>query len=287
MSGWLGKQTNAYDSSDRVRTNLLVARTMGDGDYAGNYFMAPDAAVLRSYGAVVRDWYFTGGHEVGPESVRSNALYWLLTQRVTAGSNDRSNATAQAAAWRTRLATGEMGPVLRECMSSVLNRPRTWESFYADMVVDEIQADSAKFRKLDVSGFAGGDFALDYFYYRVYLAGVYRDYEIYYSSLKALTGITNSCMDLAIYIPWALSTYGTPVPVITGAFNAGNGQVDFRYAQDSIALNYYVERRSNVATGAWSSVPSVQTNLGHGIWSAVTPIGPTSPSFFRMKASID
>ena len=287
LSGWLGKQTNAYTSDDRVRTNLLVARTMGDGDYAGNWFLGPDAVILRSYGAVVRDWMFTGGHEVGPEATRSNALSWLLTQRVTAGPNDRSNAVAQAAVWHARVTAGETVAVLHECMASLLNRPRTWESFYADLLMDELQADSAKFRQLDVSGLAGGDFAQDYFYYRVYLAGVYRDSEIYLSSLKALTGITNSSLDLVRYIPYALTTYGTPAPVVAGVAHTGTGQAEVRYSKDSLGLNYYVERRTNAALGGWTAVTGVETNLGHCFWSTTVPATTTNAAFFRLKASIN
>lgn len=120
MAGWLGRGAGypTYQTTDRVLTNLLVARARGLSDY-GDWIMTPDSNYLTSCGAAIHDEYFVGGHEVPLDPVKSNCLAWLVSQRIPAGTNDPANASVQAAVWRTRIAAGEKETVLRECVRAL------------------------------------------------------------------------------------------------------------------------------------------------------------------------
>jgi hypothetical protein len=224
---------------------------------------------------------------VAPDAFKTLGLTWLLNQHIPAGTNDRTNAMALAASWRSRLAAGQIEAVMRECLNTLMTKPRTWESFYADWVMDDVQADFNTFRRVDVSDLAGGNFAQDYFYYRACIAGGCRVRDIYYSSLKALTGVTNHIGDLVPYIPNALATYGTPAPLILGAANDGSGQAELFFSKDSVRLNYSLERRTDVRAGIWTPITGVESNRGHSVWSMSVPAGGTTSAFFRLKATVD
>lgn len=62
MAGWLGRGSSGYPTVDRVRANLLVARSTGNTDTSSLFYLTLDSNYLASCGAVIKDWTFSGGH---------------------------------------------------------------------------------------------------------------------------------------------------------------------------------------------------------------------------------
>jgi hypothetical protein len=284
MAGWLGRTLDYY-STDRVQTNLLVARATGTTDTAGNYYVLPDSNYLASAGAVIQDWYFSGGHQVAPDLVKSNGLYWLLSRRIPAGPTDRSDSVARAIDWRSRLATGQRQSVLRDCVSVLLNKPRTWDAYQAQLVLDRLTTDYTNFRSIDVTDLTQGDLASDLFYYYGRGAAMAGDLSRYRSSLKALTGVAGVSGDRAGDLRALLLQFGYPAPVLRWSTDQMPRQMNLSIIKDTPGLDYLLQFRTNLTEGVWQDVP-VSTVENGIIWFSELDLQPESESgFYRMRVT--
>lgn len=289
MGGWMGVelQTGEYISpdyqiSDRVPAHLLVARTTGDSDWGADYYLFSDISFLNSCGAAVNDWRFTGGHEVAPDEVKTSALSWILDNRIVAGPNDRTAALTQANNWRARISAGERQDVLREAVNALMEQPRSWYSYQAQLILDQLMADPA-FRTQDVTDLAQGDFAYNHFYYTARGAALNGDLQTYHAAMKALTGIWGVNDRWPGGICSLLQQFGYPTPVLTISHNAG--QLDLTLVKDAPGLTYALEASPNLRSGTWqaSSYATVETNT---VWSAGFGVPPGSPKgFYRIHAT--
>ena len=286
MGGWLGRTSvSAYTTTDRVQANLLVARTTGTTDTGGNYYLVPDSNYLASCGAVIQDWFFTGGHSVAPDSIKTSSLTWLLNQRVAPGPDDQSSALTQAADWRSRIAAGQAGTVLRECVITLMTGPRTWSALQAELVMDDLMANYSSFRTLEIDNLAQGDFASDLFYYIARGAGNAGDVPRRWSALKALTGVTGASGDRAGDVYSLLAQYGYPAPVLQLSVSQPAGQANLRLRKDTPGLTYSLQSRSNLVNSVWLAVslPVLETNT---TWSAGFDFPPGSGrAFYRMSTA--
>jgi len=281
MAAWLGR-TSGYYSTDRVQTNLLVARSTGTSDAGANYYLEPDSNYLASCGAVIRDWSFAGGHSVPPDSVKVACLSWLLSQRIPAAPEDRSNALAEASDWRSRVAGGQRESVLRECIEALMTQPRTWRSLQAQLVLDDLIIAYDSFRPLAVQNLAAGDFASDLFYYAARGAANVSDWPRYYSCLKALTGISGTLGDRAGDIRDLLLQHGYPAPVLHCTALPGPTALQIWILKDSPGLDYALKARSDLAASTWGDVlvAPLETSTE---WSAEVDLPPgTTNGFYRL-----
>lgn len=301
MSGWMGCTfgfTNdqvqvIYYSTSQVQTNLLVARTTGTSDDQTQLtFLAPDGSFLTSCGAIVQDWTFTGGHTTPPDSVKTACLTWLLSHRTSAGPNDQSNSVVQAADWRSRAATGQSEAVLRECVNTLMNQPRTWFALEAQLVMDDLMTNYNSFRLLSVSNLAQGDFGSDLFYYSARGAAnaaraaspalSNRDPQRYAGNLKALTGITGTSGDRAGDIYYMLTNFNYSAPLVQLSAGQTPGQVSLWLQEDAPGISYSVQSRTNLANDVWQGIspPAFDTNT---IWSVTFGFDPGSGNgFYRV-----
>jgi hypothetical protein len=281
MAGWLGR-TLGYYSTDRVQTNLLVARATGTSDTGANYYLTRDSNYLAGCGAILQDWSFSGGHSVPPDSVKSACLTWLVSQRVPSGLNDRVNALGEASGWRSRVAAGQRETVLRECVNALMTQPRSWRALHAQLVLDELMRGYDSFRSLAVENLAQGDFASDLFYYTARAAANNGEWPVYWSCLKALTGITGTCGDRAGDVRSLLEQHSYPGPLLKWSRAASGSRLIVESVKDSPGLDYVLKTRASVANGTWQDVPVIplETNT---TWSGTIDL-PSEPTnqFYRI-----
>jgi hypothetical protein len=287
MSGWLGRDSGypSYQTTDRVLTNLFVARTTGLSDTGRFGGMAADSNCLASCGAVLQDWWFSGGHTVPPITVLYNSLSWLVNQRIPAGPNDQTNAFAQASDWRARIVAGEKATVLRECVDALMSHPRSWIALEAQLVLDDLMLDCNSFRPLAVNDLAQGDFGSDLFYYMARGAGDAGDWARYYSGLKALTGITGVNGDRAGDIYSLLLNYSYPAPTLQGSVATELGQMNLWFSKDTPGLDCFVQGGTNLDAGSWQELvlPAAETSTS---WSTAFDLPPDSRSgFYRLRTT--
>jgi hypothetical protein len=288
MAGWLGRGGGypTYQTTDRVLTNLLVARACGLSD-GGSWVMVPDSNYLSSFEVVFHDETFVGGHQVAPSAVQSNCLAWLVSQRIPAGPNDQSNALAQASDWYARIAAGDKETVLRECVVALMSHPRSWSALEAQLVLDDLMLNYNSFRSLEVNDLAQGDFAYDLFYYLARGAGDAGDWPRYRSALKALTGITGANGDRAGDIRALLlkRLYSYPAPMLRCSMDADLGQMNLWFSKDTPGLDCFLEGRTNLVTDPWQQLvlPVLDTNT---VWSTEfdLPPGPGN-GFYRLRTT--
>lgn len=318
MGGWLGN-INFYFSTDRVQTNLLVARTTGTSDTATLFYNPIDSNYLASCGAVVQDWIFPGGHETAPVNVQEAALQWLLTNRIPAGVSDRSNSEVLEANWRSRMAAGDNQSVLCECISNLMSLPRSWFALRAQFVLDDLMTNYASFQSIDVSNiypastafitnrlcFTNGttydytrgqtinnfvgvnywsqsDFAYDVFYYLAHGAATNHDTQRYDCALKTLTGIPGVNGDRDGDLNYVLNKFKYPGPEIQISPDSTGTQMNIFLLKNVPTLSYSVRSRTGLMTGVWQnlSLSAAETDTG---WSAETPFNPQARSaFFQM-----
>jgi hypothetical protein len=287
MSGWMGCTSGPdgvpYHRTSQVQTNLLVARTTGTSDASTQLtFLGPDGNYLTSIGAVVQDWTFTGGHSIPPDSLKTTCLTWLVDNRTPAGPTDQSDALAQADDWYSRAGTGQTEAVLRECVGTLMSRPRTWFALEAQLVMDDLMTNYNAFRELSVSNLAQGDFASDLFFYSALGAATNRDTQRYDGNLKALTGITGTSGDRAGDICYLLNKFGYPVPVVQMSADRALGQVNLWLHEDVPGLGYSLQTRADLVGDVWQDIspPALDTNT---IWSATFDFDAGSESgFYRL-----
>ena len=312
MSGWLGRVngpglTNVnYYSNDRLQTNLLIARTTGtqSGDSGTQFYNPFDSNFLTSCGTVLQDWTFNGGHEAAPDSLKVTTLQWLLAQRTPAGIFDASNALAQAANWRSRIASGDSENVLRECVSNLMIHPRSWPAAEAQLVMDDMMTNYASFRSINVSNlfpvtgayvtnnfslntncWSQNDFASDMFYYYARAAATNRDFQRYDSCLKCLTGIPGVNNDRLGDFYTLLLTNSYPGPILQTAIDPNSGQMTVSLQKDAPSLAYTLQSSSDLTSSNWQNFsPSVyETDT---VWSASFTPDPTSTNgFYRMNTA--
>jgi hypothetical protein len=320
MAGWLARgnvgATVQYYGIDRVQTNLLVARTSGTSDTGAIFYNPFDSNYLATCGAVVNDWWFSGGHQVPPSSLFSPILTWLLSQRIPAGPSDYTNAFMLYTNWQARIAGGRQESVLRECVSNLMNFPRSWYAYQAQMTLDHLLTNSTAFRSLNVSNLAQGDFASDLFFYSAYGAATNGDWPRYDSCMKALTGITvtndfngtiaiSNILVTVVYptnngIAYITTTNGDragdiytlltnynhyPFPQLQCAASPISRQLNLWLSKDTPGLAYSVQSNSNLFNAPWQDVfvVAVDTNT---TWSAGVNMlpGPNS-GFYRIQAT--
>jgi hypothetical protein len=320
MAGWLARgnvgATVQYYGIDRVQTNLLVARTSGTSDAGAIFYNPFDSNYLATCGAVINDWWFNGGHQVPPSSLFSPIFSWLLSQRISAGPSDYTNAFMLYTNWQARIAAGQQESVLRECVSNLMSFPRSWYAYQAQMTLDHLLTNYTTFRSLNVSNLAQGDFASDLFFYYAYGAATNGDWPRYNSCMKALTGInvtndfngtTNiSGINVTVNYPTTngiayitttngdragdiyslLTNYNQyPFPRLQSALSASNGQLNLWVYKDTPGLAYSLQSSSILPNPAWQgvSVVAVDTNI---VWSAAVNLLPGVESgFYRIEAA--
>lgn len=326
MAGWLGNLNSSsttvpYFSTDRVQTNLLVARTTGDSDTVTLFYNPFDSNYLASCGAVVQDWIFSGGHAAAPQSLQQPILQWLLTNRIPAGVYDRSNSQVLEANWRSRMAAGDTQSVLRECISNLVTLPRSWFALRAQLVLDDLMTNYNSFQSLDVSNiypastalitnqlcitngtviddtrdveipnFVGvnywsqSDFAYDLFYYTAHGAATNNNIQRYDCALKTLTGISGVNGDRAGDLNYVLNKFGYPGPEMQISPDSTGTQMDLFLTKNAPVLSYSPQTTTNLAASAWLSLDlsPVETDTS---WSAETPFNPQSGSVFFQMAT--
>ncbi|MDD5141211.1 MAG: immunoglobulin domain-containing protein [Verrucomicrobiales bacterium] len=325
--GWLGRYNTsstsvAYFSTDRVQTNLLVARTTGTSDSNTLFYNPYDSNYLASCGAVVHDWFFPGGHQPAPDSIKIACFQWLLNNRTPSGVNDESNSLAQAADWRARMASGQNEAVLRECVGTLMSKPRSWFSLEAQLVLDDLMTNYDSFRSLNVSNlyqvsssyvtnfwtttnghvfdpvnyvpldFSGGvnywsqsDFASDLFYYYTRAAAANQDWQRYDCALKALNGIPGTTGDRAGDIYYVLTKFSYPAPLLHTSDSQTANLLNFWISEDAPGLAYSLQSRTNLVNDVWQGLPApaVDTNT---IWSATSIFNLESANgFYRVEAT--
>lgn len=283
MGGWMGVADFKYTLLDRVQYNLLVARSTGTNDSGAAYYRSGDKGFLmNTCGAVVNDWGFTGGHEVAPDNIQTAALTWILTTRTMAGSNDRTNALAQANNWRTRISAGDRQAVLYEAAYALMDKPRSWYAYQAQLILDQLM-NSTTFRTLDVADIARGDFANNHFYFSARGAALNSDWPTYHASMKALTGIMAIYGDRSADIYSLLQRYGFLTPVLT--ISHDSGQLNLSLSKDTPGLTYTLETSPNLRSGTWQEAPypAGDTNTA---WSAFFSIPEGSQrGFYRIRTT--
>ena len=320
MAGWLARgnswATVQYYGIDRVQTNLLVARTTGTSDTAALFYNPYDSNFLATCGAVIKDWSFNGGHGTAPSSLFSPILTWLLSQRIPAGPSDYTNAFMLYTNWQDRIAAGQQETVLRECVSNLMNFPRSWYAYQAQMTLDHLLTNYTVFRSLNVSNLAQGDFASDLFFYYAYGAATNRDWSRYNSCMKALTGITvtndfdgttiitdfpapppftgdigivyitSSNGDRAGDIYNLLTNYNHyPSPQLQCASSPSSDQLNLWLNKDTPGLAYTLQSSPSLSGAFWQTVPAIAVDI-NTLWSATDgPISTMGSGFYRILAA--
>jgi hypothetical protein len=309
MAGWLGRinsgpSTVNYYSNDRVQTNLFVARTTGLSDSGGLFYNPFDSNYLASCGAVIQDWFFNGGHGIAPDDLKISTLQWLISQRTPAGVYDASNALAQAADWRSRLSSGDSENVLRECVGTLMARPRTWFAAEAQLVLDDMMTNYTAFRSINVSNlfpastsfitnnfsvsttniWSQSDLASDTFYYYARGAATNKDMQRYYCCMKILTGIPGVNNDRLGDFFNLLKTNSCPPPILKTSVDQDTAQVNIWLQKDAPSLAYTLQSRDALIGSTWQDYfpSSSETDT---VWSATIPLdsAPTN-AFYRMRA---
>ena len=317
MGGWLGRDfvvgylgaldPPIYYSTDRLQTNLLVARTTGTTDAAAAQSNPYDSNFLWGCGAVVKDWSFSGGDQVPPNTVRASCLEWLLNTRTSAGIHDQSNALVQAANWRSQI-PANASAVLKECVATIINQPRSWFALEAQLVMDDLMTNYNTFRALDVSNlfsassafttnifgvnsngwvnyWSSSDFASDLFYYTARSAATNNDWARYDACLKALNGVAGVNRDRYGDIFNLLVTNGYPAPILQIPPGSGATPLNVWLQEDTFSLNYNLQFRFSLTANQWMpadpfiGIRAFDTNT---IWLAVV-LGPPGNVFYRME----
>lgn len=326
MAGWIGNIDTSltsvpYFSTDRVQTNLLVARTTGNTDTGTLFYNPFDSNYLASCGAVVQDFIFSGGHGTAPTSVQEAALQWLLTNRIPAGVYDQSNSQVLEANWRSRMAAGDNQSVLVECISNLMTLPRSWFALRAQFVLDDLMTNYDLFQSLDVSNiypastafvtnqlcitngsvfdatrdvtipnFVGvnywsqSDFAYDLFYYFAHGAATNSDFQRYDCALKTLTGIPGVNGDRVGDLNYVLNKFKYPGPELQIAPDPTGTQMDLFLTKNVPSLSYSVQSRTDLVTNPWQNLAVSPVEMDTA-WSAETPFSPQSDSVFFQMAT--
>lgn len=308
MGGWLGYVNSGptqilYNSTVRVQTNLLVARTTGTSDTAGNFYLPYDKEFLTNCGAIVADWSFSGGHTYAPTSVQIECLQWLLSERTPAGSNDESLAVAQAQDWLAEAAAGRTETVVSNCIATMMNQPRSWYSFEAQVVLDDLMTNYNSFCLLNVSNlmpasasfitnvysynlsvWSQSDYASDMLYFYARGAATNEDWAQYECAMKLLTGINGTCGDRAGDIYYVLTNFSYAAPLLQIS-QPDSGNMDFSITEDTPGLNYSLQWESDLTSDAWQDSIPISTNDTGTVWSAIMATPDIPEGFYRVTTT--
>lgn len=169
---------------------------------------------------------------------------------------------------------------MREAVNTILNQPRSWFAHEAQLILDQLTFDPA-FHALDVAQLAQGDFAGNEFYFRARGAVLNGDLQRYYGCMKALTGISGVTGDRTGGIYSMLTAYGYRAPVIQ--CTVAPNQINLSLIKDTPGLNYFLQTRSNMVSGAWLdvSISPLDTNTG---WPASRTVGADN-GFYRIRTT--
>lgn len=306
-----------FYSNDRVQTNLWVMRATGNADTNALFYLPFHSNFLATCGANIGDWSFNGGHQVPPDSTKSNCLAWLVSHRVPAGPQDRSIAFALSTNWAGNIAQGRYESVLRECVSNLIQFPRSWKAYYAQLTLDDLLTNAAVFRMLNVSNLADGYFAADLFYYYARSAATNGDWPRYYSCMKALTGITDTnWVDGTITNSGIVETYVFPTddgkvyivgsqsdragliynlltnanhflsPIIYCSTDPVPGQMRLWLTKDMPCLAYTVQSKANLGDSLWLEVVNQTVDVDTNTFWSTSLAAPADPGrgFYRVSA---
>ena len=307
MGAWLGyvntgPSSVTYYSTARVQTNLLVARTTGTTDTAGLFYLPYDKNFLTSCGANVADWSFSGGHVIAPTSVQIQCLQWLVNNRIPPGPNDQANATLLASNWLASAAAGQTEEVVSNCINTMMNQPRSWFSFEAQIVLDDLMTNYNTFRSLNVSNlmlpsssyvmnpyssnipiWSQNDYAADMLYFYARGAATNGDWNQYRCAMKLLGGINGTCGDRAGDVYYSLTEFGYPAPRLQ-IYPPNSGNVNFSINEDTPGLTYSLQSAQDVTSGVWQYEFPSYTDAGT-FWLA-TDITPGLPEmYYRISAT--
>lgn len=323
VAGWLGRLNVGggpavqYYGIDRVQTNLIVTRTTGSTDTGAQFYNVFDSNFLATCNADITDYTFTGGHTYPPPATMGACFQQLILLHQGNGPNDQSDAQTLYTNWQARIATGDGNNVLRECMSNLMNFPRTWFSYQAEQTLDQLLTNYNAFSRYDVSNLAQGDYAADLFYYYARGAANAGDTNRYYSCLHALTGITATndyvgtitISNIVVpagfptdngldYITTVTNDHANDVSLLETNFGYGKPWLQISPAQPGSPLTltllksapwlqqYEAQGRSDFVNGSWSSIDFYNDAETPTIWSAtVDPLDPVS-GYYRLSTRV-
>ncbi len=285
MGSWLGVKGYDYATTDQVRSGLLVARAAGSSDVGANNYMSGDRSFLvETCAAIVQDWSFSGGHSVAPDTIKTAALTWILTNRAQAGTSERVAALAQRAAWRARIAAGDRQAVVRESIGVLMNQPRSWNAYQAQGILNELMS-GGSLRGLDVENLAYGIFAMNLYYFTARGAALNNDWQTFHAALKVLTGVSGPNGYRSSDIYGLLENYGYPTPVL--GMSQAHGQLQFLLHKDTPGLCYALQTSADLSGGSWQDVwcTPVETSTN---WSTGLAVAPGERHrYFRIRANPD
>lgn len=316
VAGWLGRGNSGasvqYYGIDRVQTNLLVMRTTGSSDTATVFYNPFDSNFLATCNVKITDYTFSGGHSFPPDATLESCMQQLINLHSANGPNDQSNALVLYTNWQARIAIGDGNNVLRECVSNLMNFPRTWFAYQAELTLDQLLTNYNAFGRYDVSNLAQGDYAVDLFYYYARGAANAGDTNRYYSCMHALAGITatndyvgtttisnitvtvvyptNNGMD---YITTVTNDHAQDVASLEAGFGYGKPWLEISSVQSGNPLTltllksapwmqYDVQANSDLANGSWSYIYFYNNTETPTIWSANVDVPDTPSNYYRL-----
>ncbi len=251
MGGWLGAQYNNYD---RFAPGLLVARTTGSSDTGALYYRSQDRWYLETFGVIVQDYSFSGGHQVAPDSTKRLAIDWLLENRTPAEPGAYAEAKAAAEDWETRLESGDDLAVFTECVNALLNEPQSFLSREAQLIVWRMMDDYEQFSQLDTRNQFTGNFANDLFWGISFGPAYLGDLDIYYSAAMTAERVTETDGDFLLDPhDYMLSEVGLPT-----------AQARFAFTSDSAFNRGTVSFDAASSIAPWSEITGYSWNFGDG-----------------------
>lgn len=199
MGGWLGYDVNCCKYLD----GLIVTRGNGDNDKGANSYIQRDKDHLQKYNVKLKDWFFKGGHVVSPDSVKKEALAWMLSERKQEEEGDRTSAEKLVVDWKKLIGSGKVNDALNLCYTTLLSKPRTHQSLQAQLLLEEtfprILEKEVKI-KLDYNAQLA-----EYFKLLGHGAGILKDSVGFYSALKCLQSMDCPIEDFYGGLVWFLS----------------------------------------------------------------------------------
>lgn len=190
MEGWMGDQHSALE---RYQENLLVARSFAA--IADHYSRYLDANFLLPTSPVIRDWVHAGGHVAAPPDVQRKALSWFLAEREQTPVDTRETALLQAAEWRANMSADRIDVVAAECLTALMDQPRTWLAHHAKIVLEEALASTHPLNRVRADPRPGSDLAGDFLFYYAYSAELAGQPDRAQNALHLFSGLTGTSGD--------------------------------------------------------------------------------------------
>ncbi len=321
-AGWLGRGNSGasvqYYGIDRVQTNLLIMRSTGNTDTSSEFYLPFDSNYLATCSVRIQDYPFSGGHEYPPESTLQYAMERLSILHRANGPNDEQNALMLYTNWQARIAAGGGNSVLYECVSNLMNFPRTWFAYQAELTLDQLLTNYAAFSQYNVCNLGQGDFADDLFYYYARGAADTGDTNRYYSCLKALTGVTantndyvgttvisgiNSAISPFVttnamdYITTTINDHAQDVSLLETNFGYGNpwtliapdpggSSLTLTLLKSAPWLQYNVEENGDLLNGSWGDANDYNATETPSLWSATVDLPSGANAFYLISTVV-